>query len=393
MNNIAEQIVQDVQNAESSFFKFISANDVGKTTKGNTRSHQSGYYIPISFCEKIFETAIQRGTDYEQFVTVKWQNDFETDSRFKFFGSKNECHLTRLGRDFPFRKDDNMGDVIIISKVDKEHYKAYVLSTDDDIEEVFAALNISAGDTNRIISKKESINADSALLQCFHLFVKELNRRFPTTTVLSKRARDCYNSCYNITNEIVKQKPDESLLRWLDSEFQLFKAIELNFYSEMLTTPFSGIEELIEIANTILNRRKSRAGKSLEHHLGKIFEIFGLDFSPQAVTEGKKKPDFIFPSGELYQNKRYDPSKLVFLAAKTTCKDRWRQIINEADRIRIKHLFTLQESISKNQLDEMYGHNVKLVVPELKLKTFPEEYQNKIFTLQNFIDYTVSIQR
>lgn len=34
------------------------------------------------------------------------------------------------------------------------------------------------------------------------------------------------------------------------------------------------------------------------------------------------------------------------LAVKTTCKDRWRQILNEADKIHQVHLFTLGRSFS-----------------------------------------------
>ena len=46
----------------------------------------------------------------------------------------------------------------------------------------------------------------------------------------------------------------------------------------------------------------------------------------------------------------FDSNKLTMLASKTTCKDRWRQILNEADRIKIKHLFTLQQGISKKDV-------------------------------------------
>jgi hypothetical protein len=51
------------------------------------------------------------------------------------------------------------------------------------------------------------------------------------------------------------------------------------------------------------------------------------------------------------------------LAAKTTCKDRWRQILNEADRIPAKHLLTLQEGVSEGQFREMNDAGVRLVVP------------------------------
>lgn len=76
---------------------------------------------------------------------------------------------------------------------------------------------------------------------------------------------------------------------------------------------------------------------------------------------------------------------MIFLASKTTCKDRWRQILNEADRIKTKHLFTLQQGISKNQLEEMYNYNVCLVVPKPYIPTYPNEFKNKILSLDTFI--------
>ena len=41
------------------------------------------------------------------------------------------------------------------------------------------------------------------------------------------------------------------------------------------------------------------------------------------------------------------------LAVKSTCKDRWRQILAEADRLPVKHLLTLEPGISVAQTDEM----------------------------------------
>ena len=45
---------------------------------------------------------------------------------------------------------------------------------------------------------------------------------------------------------------------------------------------------------------------------------------------------------------------------KSTCKDRWRQVLTEADRIEKKYLFTLEAAISNNQTDEMQAKNVQL---------------------------------
>jgi len=80
------------------------------------------------------------------------------------------------------------------------------------------------------------------------------------------------------------------------------------------------------------------------------------------------------------------------LAAKTTCKDRWRQILNEASEIPIKHLLTLQQGISANQLKEMEESNVKLVVPRQYKSKFPPEYRQKILTLDSFIAHVKATQ-
>ncbi len=73
------------------------------------------------------------------------------------------------------------------------------------------------------------------------------------------------------------------------------------------------------------------------------------------------------------------------LAAKTTCKDRWRQVINEADRIGTKHLLTLQEGLSENQFREMTDAKVLLVVPAPLVKSYPASVQPHLQTLESFI--------
>ena len=113
-----------------------------------------------------------------------------------------------------------------------------------------------------------------------------------------------------------------------------------------------------------------------------------------AVTEGNKKPDFIFPSKEAYHNSRFSVDSLISLAAKTTCKDRWRQVINEADRLkgRPKYLCTLQQGISGAQMDEMQAENVILVVPQPYIKTYPSDRQDRIWTLSRFVQYVKAIE-
>ena len=73
------------------------------------------------------------------------------------------------------------------------------------------------------------------------------------------------------------------------------------------------------------------------------------------------------------------------LAVKTTCKDRWRQILAEADRIGTKHLLTLQEGISERQFQEMVDAGVQLVVPEPLKEKFPSSVREHLQTVESFI--------
>ena len=86
--------------------------------------------------------------------------------------------------------------------------------------------------------------------------------------------------------------------------------------------------------------------------------------------------------------------RLTSLAAKTTCKDRWRQVINEADRLksRPKFLCTLQQGISGAQMDEMQAENVILVVPRPYIRTYPADRQSRIWTVEGFVRYVQEVE-
>lgn len=390
MSEISNLAIESVNKSITSFCKFISANDAGKTG-----GHQEGFYIPKNSVKLMFETPGIKGENKERFITIKWQNDFETQSRFIYYGkeTRNEYRLTRFGRGFPYLTNDNVGDLFVLSHIDVDYYEGFVLQSDEDIEEFFNALNISPNDTNKLIEKNYEETPENKLLLCFKKYLSELKVDFPPTIDIAENARNCFRKSYNVSISQIISNPDYYLLKWIDSEYLLFRTIENERYNGRINTPFLTVQELIDCANTILNRRKSRAGKSLEHHLSELFNTFHLNFETQIITEENKRPNFIFPGSECYNNKGYSADKLVFLASKTTCKDRWRQVLNEADRIKYKHLFTLQQGISTNQLAEMYKYNVKLVVPEPYLKNFPNEYKDKILTLDSFINYVSYLQK
>lgn len=178
---------------------------------------------------------------------------------------------------------------------------------------------------------------------------------------------------------------DKRLLRRRECEYDVFRSVEEQIILPRVREGFASVDLFVDFANSVTNRRKSRSGASLELHLAAIFGEEAISYSRGEVSEQNKRPDFLFPSAAAYHNGNFPPSRLKMLAAKTTCKDRWRQVINEADRISIKHLITLQEGVTLAQFSEMRTHGVQLVVPAPLHDKYPAEVRPHLLTLHDFI--------
>jgi len=214
--------------------------------------------------------------------------------------------------------------------------------------------------------------------------LSEFHGKFPSTAEFSSYARKVSNI------SVSTEDPDEALLIWWGEEEKLFRALERAIVQKQLDKGFNDVDSFIEFAKSVLNRRNSRAGHAFENHLAQIFRDHAIHFDKGKRTEHKSKPDFIFPSIEHYhkavQNQELQPF-LTMLAAKTSCKDRWRQITKEAKLISPKHLITLEPAISFDQTEEMKRSSVQLIVPEPIIKSYSHTQQQWLMNLKEFIDY------
>lgn len=384
MTDILANAIQTVSNGLMTFCKFLSANDTGETG-----GHQSGIYLAKQSSKILFDTDGIRGENKEKWVTINWQNDFDTNSRFIYYGvgTRNEYRITNFGRNFPFLCPEYTGALFILVKVSDVDYKAYILNTESDINQFLDTVGVSPVETNKLINISGDL-PETLETSAIQRFIEELDIDFPTSDIMSKAARNIQNSVYN-HKEYIITNPDQKLIEWTDVEYRLFRALEHKRYGPLISGGFDSVDEFVAVANQVLNRRKSRAGKSLEHHLSAIFDANNIMYDAQVITEGNKKPDFLFPSYDDYHNLHFPCEKLNTLAAKTTCKDRWRQILNEADRLRgrTKFLCTLQQGISGSQMEEMQAEGVVLVVPEKYISTYPHDKQNRIWTVRKFVGY------
>ncbi|WP_088034859.1 type II restriction endonuclease [Evansella clarkii] len=364
------------------YCKFITANDVGLT-----KAHQEGLHIAKQAWNIFFDRKGIKGENKDKFVKIHIQNYYPFESRVIYYGkgTRDEYRITRFWANSPFYKEEQVGNLIVFIPLDSNNYKVFILDTEEEIENFANSFSLSLVDTNAVYYN--GVTKDTDLADKLKFKTEELAKEydtFPGTLQIAEAARNLYYKVYKNNRSI---SPDSLLLKWIEIEYSLFRAVEKKIYEPFLTEPFYSLDPLLDFANSALNRRKSRAGRSLEHHLRHIFQQSHLPFDHPGKTEGNKKPDFLFPSNETYRDSDFRSSNLIFLGAKTTCKDRWRQILNEADKIPNKHLITLQQGITINQLDEMQGERVTLVVPEPYHKAYPESHRDRLWTLTQFLEF------
>ena len=378
-----QDAIQLVQESEYAYCHYITPNDVGATG-----GHQYGFTFSKPCYKMFFSEPGIKGSNKEIFVNVDWQKGLiKTQSRAIYYGvgTRNEYRLTRFGSGFEFLHEDYIGSLQIMTRNSDGEYFAYVLSDQDNIENFMDAFSLDVTNRNQVIDKQETATPDEQLRHDFQAFI-QCHTDFPDTVEMAAFVRKCVVAAKGYDERIISAKADKVILEWTDAEYQLFCGLEEKIYRPIFTRPFDDCQSLVNFSNSILNRRKSRAGKSLEHHLAEIFRASHVKFEEQVVTENKKKPDFIFPDGKSYHNFLFPSEKLTMLGAKTTCKDRWRQVLNEADRIPNKHLFTLQPGVTRNQLQEMKDEHLTLVVPKENRSLFLPEFHDNIMCLSDFIE-------
>lgn len=255
-----------------------------------------------------------------------------------------------------------------------------------DIKEQFTVVANLDEDKNRLeyVSKLilEQIGIEVDNQNCSYLgeMIARFDGKFPKTKEFSAYARSTLNGLD------VRENPDIVLLSWLEQEEVLFRTLEKHLIHQQLEKGFSDVDEFISYSLSVQNRRKSRVGQALENHFEVILNAYGIRYDRTKITENRSKPDFIFPGIREYHDANFPVESLIMLGAKSTCKDRWRQVLAEAKRIDHKHLLTLESAISVYQTDEMQSQKVQLVVPRPIHRTYTPAQQNWLMDVSSFIE-------
>lgn len=192
--------------------------------------------------------------------------------------------------------------------------------------------------------------------------------------------------------------PDQALLGWMDLEERLFRSFERHIVSARLEEGFmnggvADVDAFVSYSLQVQNRRKSRAGYALGHHVEALLLAHRIAHKREATTEKRNGPDFLFPGEPEYRDPAFPAEDLLMLAVKTSCKDRWRQVLAEADRIAIKHLLTLEPGISTTQTDEMRKEQLRLVLPRGLHSSYRPEQQGELIDVSSFLDLAAAGKR
>lgn len=215
--------------------------------------------------------------------------------------------------------------------------------------------------------------------------IEKFGTTFPKTAEFSDLAR------LTLPEVRAEDDPDAALIAWLDHEEALFRRLERKVVSSRIEAGFvndtgTDVDGFISFSLSVQNRRKSRMGHSLEHHLAAVLRAHDIRHVQGAMTEHKHKPDFLFPDLETYQAAPAEgDARLTMLGAKSTCKDRWRQVLAEAEKISRKHLLTLEPGISEPQTDQMEASSLQLVVPSPVHGSYTDAQRGWLWSLGDFI--------
>lgn len=380
MSIYAQRAIEDAQHYGQALLKFISANDLGLTN-----SHQSGFYLPKEAWALFTTQAPVRGVNHNHMVRIIWPDGEITNSCVKWYGvgTRSEYRLTRFGRDFNWRQPEFIGSLLVIIPEDINNFRAYILDTDDEIDDIQISLGVEIVEGWALfpqIDQEAEFDQDVCINNWFRVWVEEITI-LPTVSEFSDYTRETLIHC--IQNYQTKMC-DDKLLLLIENEYRLYKIAERKVKQAEINRLFRDIDDFLRTANSILQSRKSRAGKSFENQVTSLLEENGVIFVKQPTVDNTR-PDIIIPSVEAYYDDAFPIERKFAIGLKRTCKDRWRQVLQEAPRIPIKHLITMQNGISAMQLNEMNNSRVKLIVPRYLHNSYPPNRPMVLITLDEFI--------
>lgn len=412
------------------FVKKLSRNDT--SWADDSGKHQAGFYIPRPIREAGFFPKLQADNPAKPHIfhaecAVLWPQTGEvTASHMRHYSNKGpETHFTVLPKAL-FQEltpaslllagrlaRPMAGCMYWIVVLDSASEEAELLETVLDLEADFHynrfeparfedASRLARDETDELVERlRKAVTAGT---------LEELLAEYtdiPDPASIAAAARDEWlrkNGFASLDPWAIPTPGDAIMEISRDIEFRHYKRFELRRRAAELVSLLAGPGDLVtsvvkrfpEIDRIFLSasqQRKTRAGRSFEHHIAASLKAGGIRFAEQAVTGGRR-PDFVLPDLPTLRNRRRAYGDALVVAAKTTLRERWKQVSSEKLNCDVL-LATVDDRVAAASIREMADAGIRLVVPEA-LKTSDEAYykgQSNVMSFREFFDREIRSSR
>lgn len=410
------------------FIKKLSRND--HSWADDPKKHQNGVFIPsgamgADFFPKLENRNVEKLHIKEANISTFWPATGELKkSALKHYTNKgNEVHFTGVPKsEFVSLSPASFlvgGRFKDPSKKGSDYWFLTMDSIGDDAETLETALEFPY-DFHSAVYDAPQVDIKNYLYQDLVLEINNAIREdrlqylvkkvqnLPPPEYFAVSAQDWYLQKKGLSSMDFRGMdcPGDALMMISrDIEYKIFKDQELRQRAVQVIDLLKGKDA--DIVKTIVNNfsqldslflsasqvRKSRAGRSFEIHIARLLKDSKIKFEEQKVISARR-PDFIMPSAKAINLKSKDHAIAVILSAKTTLRERWKQVASEKFDCPI-FLATVDDRVTQDAISDMANQGINLVVPEsLKDAEFTCYGKNEnVYSFKNFLEIEIAEKR
>lgn len=396
----------------------------------DSKKHQNGTYIPQEIRKSnFFPELLNKNHDkphiYETAVKTFWPATSEIkESNLKHYSNKgSEMHFTGIPKsEFAGLAPASLllGGVLAKPIGDSHHWFITIDSLSEEAAFIESAFDLNANFHYGLFSPKDlfsaAIDDTEQLIQEINAAIKSggLGRflktasQLPPPPTLAAEAQQIFLKQHGFgdLNPYDLPNPGDAVMEISrDIEYTLYKRVERRYRaaeviriiteggSDTVASVIKGYPELNAMFLSASQTRKSRAGRSFEHHIARLLRDGQILFQEQAVTGGRR-PDFVLPSVKALKTKVRTYDEALILSLKTTLRERWKQVPMEKFHCAL-FLATVDDRVSSDAIEDMRNLGIHLLVPESLKKSKETCYDSKVnvITFRDFFDEEILAKR
>lgn len=416
------EITKWIDRSEVLFLKKLSRND--SSWADDPGKHQSGFFVPVKIAEsryfpRLRNVNLDKPHIHEVSYPTLWPAAGELkESTIKHYSNKGgEYHHTGVPKN-QF-SELTPASLLLSGKLASPeggscHWFMVIDSGSAEAEIIENAFSLDA-DFHCGLFKPEDVRNE---LSGAELLLKEIEgalksgtlarfvaeQALPSSAEFAAMAQDKWLKENGIDelNPFRIKCPGDAIMRISrDIEYALYRVREMRLRAaEVVQLLVRGKRD--PVRNTVLEfarldaiflsaaqTRKSRAGRSFEHHMQRLLKDGRVRHEEQVVLGGRR-PDFVLPDVKTLNRK----GDALVVSLKTTLRERWKQVGMERLGSAI-FLATVDDRVSGEVITEMQRHKICLLVPESLKNSTETEYKKhgNVVTFRQFFDDEVKRKR